>query len=369
MKVLFIGPLKNSWYQGGGVTEYLNDIINKFKGDKKIDFEIMSYKYPSYKQKNIKVHKIPFFNLSKHIKGFSFIFFGILYILLNNKKLPKIISIQLSGLQDVFLIPFLKLTNKKVSVTVHCTRGHKFTKTKITRYLFKSFLNKADNIIVVSKDSKKFLEELGVKKDITVIHNGINLEKYENYYKKYKKNLKVEEKTIFYFGRLSKEKGIFTLLKAAKELEDFKFEIAGKGPLKEDIDKYIKKNEIKNVKLMGYLSEEKLIKEIMNSEIVVLPSNIESFGLAIAEAMALSKPVISTKVGSIPELINHKKTGILISPKDYKELTKKILELHNNPKLRKKLGVNARKEVKKRFCWNVIFKKVKKHYKKIYDEK
>jgi len=83
--------------------------------------------------------------------------------------------------------------------------------------------------------------------------------------------------------------------------------------------------------------------------VFVLPSRSEPFGIAIIEAMACEKPVISTKVGGIPEIIEHGRNGILIEPDDPKALTEALIMLIKDPELRFRLARNGYATVHKQF--------------------
>jgi len=92
------------------------------------------------------------------------------------------------------------------------------------------------------------------------------------------------------------------------------------------------------------------IVEIYRSlDLVVLPSKSEGFGRTIAEAMAMSKPVVATKVGGLPELILDGETGILIPPEDSNAFAEAILRVIENRQLASELGINGRRRVEDYF--------------------
>ncbi|MGC8577834.1 MAG: glycosyltransferase [Thermoproteota archaeon] len=82
------------------------------------------------------------------------------------------------------------------------------------------------------------------------------------------------------------------------------------------------------------------------SDVVVIPSRIETFGLSAAEAMACGKPVIATNAGALPELIQNNVNGILYTPGEIDELVKEILEVLSNRKKAEKLGEEAAKSIR-----------------------
>ena len=113
-----------------------------------------------------------------------------------------------------------------------------------------------------------------------------------------------KEKYFLYFGRLSEEKGIFTLIKAMKGLDTLLY-VVGTGPIKEDLEKYIEDNEIKNVQLLGFKNGQELTDIVGNSKAVILPSEwYENGPYSAIEALQLGRPLIGSNLGGIPELIN-----------------------------------------------------------------
>ena len=98
-----------------------------------------------------------------------------------------------------------------------------------------------------------------------------------------------------------------------------------------------------------------LAREIQNSDVVVLPSldDAESFGTVLVEAMACKIPVIGTRTGGIVEVIEDKKDGLLVKPRDSRGLEIAIKQILSNPKLSKSLKENGYKKIQKSLNWNV----------------
>jgi len=130
------------------------------------------------------------------------------------------------------------------------------------------------------------------------------------------------ENYILYLGRLSKEKGIITLIEAMKD-KDYELKIVGSGPLEDEIKEFIKTNYLKNVEMVGYKSGEELKNYVRNSRCVVLPSEwYENGPYSAMEAMALGKPLIVSNLGGLPELVDNGVNGYIYRTKD--ELSKVI---------------------------------------------
>lgn len=138
---------------------------------------------------------------------------------------------------------------------------------------------------------------------------------------------------VLYFGRLSAEKGIKTLMSACKSLPDIHFVIAGDGPLKPSIAN------IPNVEAIGYKTGSELSELISNAEFTILPSEAaENCPLSVLESIALGTPVIGSKVGGIPELIESNRTGILFEGGNVHALRQSIQSLWNNEDLIKQMS-------------------------------
>lgn len=136
----------------------------------------------------------------------------------------------------------------------------------------------------------------------------------------------VEKKDyVLYFGRYSEEKGIETLIKAAKELPDVKFLFAGSGPMIEQI------RGIENIQEVGFKSGAELELLIREAKFSVYPSECnENCPFSVMESQMYGTPVIGANIGGIPELIEVGKTGELFESGNILELKEKIQYLWNN---------------------------------------
>lgn len=160
------------------------------------------------------------------------------------------------------------------------------------------------------------------------------------------------EKQLIFAGRLSKEKGIHTVLEITKNLpKDVHLIIIGSGPEESAVIEAAKNND--NVHFLGYQSKEKTISLIRGSTILIQPSLAEGISATLLEAMACKIPVIATAVGGNKQLFIHNKTGILISPEDSNQLLREITNLLNNKEERNKIANSAYDEVQK-YSWSNV---------------
>ena len=171
---------------------------------------------------------------------------------------------------------------------------------------------------------------------------------------------------IAYIGRLSKEKGILTLIKAMKSLKNTDLYIIGDGPLRPELKKNIDEMGMSNIKLLGFKSGQELDSLIRNCAMTVLPSEwYENAPLSVLEAMACGKPVIGADIGGIPELVQHGKTGLIFEPGNSEQLSERLMDLCSNPQKVVEMGKKARRRVEKDFSKEEHFEKIEAIYKRL----
>ncbi len=147
-----------------------------------------------------------------------------------------------------------------------------------------------------------------------------------------------KENYILYFGRYSKEKGIDTLLKICKELPDIPFVFAGSGPLKEEITR------VKNIEEKGFLSGNELFQVIAGAKLVLFPSQCnENCPFSVMEAQIYGTPVLGSRLGGIPELIEEGKTGELLPAGDVELWSRTIRNLWEDKHKLQEYADNCRK--------------------------
>lgn len=132
-------------------------------------------------------------------------------------------------------------------------------------------------------------------------------------------------------GRLCEQKGQLLLIEAAKKLADkhidFELVLAGDGEMRPQIEALIAQYALQNrVTITGWISSDAVRKHILDSQILVLPSFAEGLPVVIMEAMSLKRPVISTYIAGIPELIKHGENGWLCVAGDVDDLAHTMQE-------------------------------------------
>ena len=180
------------------------------------------------------------------------------------------------------------------------------------------------------------LREMGFKGEVLYLPNFVNLDGCTP-------GNNGTEKDIVYFGRLSKEKGLFTLIDAMKGVKGVGLKIIGEGPIKEDLERKVEVFGCKNIRFLGYKTGEGLKNEVRKSVAVVVPSEcFENNPLSVIEGFSLGKPAIGARIGGIPELAKDNETGLTFEPGSADDLRSKIEYLIERPEKIIEMGKNAR---------------------------
>ena len=229
------------------------------------------------------------------------------------------------------------------------------------RNLFTPYQKYISHFIMVSNFIKdihiKYLPQ--IKNKSSVLYNFVDLDKY-NF------SLKPTTKKIVYFGRLSKEKGLLTLIDTLKYIPHIQLDILGKGPLASQI-KTLVNNEAPNINILGFKTGTELREIIANAKFVVVPSEwYENNPMTIIESFALGTPVIGSRIGGIPELVVEGKTGFLFEPFDsysLKTVLLKSTDVHYDDYL--KMRSNCRQFAEDKFNSKIYYENLMKIYKSV----
>lgn len=205
--------------------------------------------------------------------------------------------------------------------------------------LNKIYTNKINKIVTPSEFYKTKLVTDGIPANkIVAMHNFIDVKQYDVE--------TLNEGYALYLGRLSKEKGIINLIKAFEKIDIGKLYIAGDGPEKENILKFIKEKKLEErIQLLGFLNKDEVKDVVRKSRFVVVPSIwYENCPYSILETLAMGKPVVGARIAGIPELIKDKESGLLYKFDDIDDLASKMKILFEDKELAKKYGIQAKKQ-------------------------
>jgi len=226
-------------------------------------------------------------------------------------------------------------------------------------YRFRNLYNKIDFIITPSIFYEGELKKDGIK-NVKGLHNFILLEDYE---------VETEDNGyLLYIGRISKEKGIFDLVRAMKN-NNQKLYIAGSGPEKENVEKLIKDEKLEErVKILGFLIASEVKDDVRKSRAVVVPSVwYENCPYSVLETIAIGKPIIGADIGGIPELVIENENGLLFESGNSEDLSRKI-DLMYDDKLYKKFCEGSKK-LSKQYDKELYYKELMKIYELVLNKK
>lgn len=183
---------------------------------------------------------------------------------------------------------------------------------------------------------------------------------------KHKKDDIIEGNEILFFGRIEPYKGLDVLLEAApmifNKLPDWRIVIAGSGSLS-SYENLINDNRIRVIN--RYINDEEVQQLMRAAKMVVMPYKNATQSGIIPVAFALSKPVIATNVGGLPDVIINGKTGLLIQPNDKNALADAVIKLANDNELRQRLAHSAHEMGETELSWSKIARKHVTFYKSI----
>lgn len=169
---------------------------------------------------------------------------------------------------------------------------------------------------------------------------------------------------VGYVGRISPEKGIATLLEAARSCADIGFKAAGACHGAADL----MGRRPRNFDFLGHLAGGQLASFYADSRIVVLCSVWhEGFPTTILEAMAAGRPVICSRIGGLPEIVDEGETGLLFQPGDAEDLARKIRYLWDHPDLCRQMGQAGREKVLREYSLQRYYDRLMAAYEKVFD--
>ena len=279
---------------------------------------------------NVELMHVPHIPI-KNLKNLSFSFLGTLKAINNSKTYD---AVHAWNVPSAFIMKKIKAKKKILSVHGVYSKQVDMLHSKITSSIINSkesqVLDWADKLTTDSKFVQSEYAKLG--KSFEYIPAPLDSQKFQDIYTSTEK-----KNQIVFVGRDSFEKGI-------------------------DILRNIESKINASVKYCTNLDWKDAMKIVQESQILVVPSRIESIPQVIKEAFFLQVPVIATNVGGIPELISNNITGLLVPPENPEAMTDAINELLSDNNTKQKLSKNAFEFINKNFSWDVLIEKYIKLY-------
>jgi len=248
------------------------------------------------------------------------------------------------------------LFHKKVIYHIHGAEFKLFHSRAnyLTKKIFSYFINKVDGLICLSIQWQTFFESVFQPKSLIIVPNIID------YPSKNKRKSTSTGPVIFLFlGAIGNRKGVFDLLNVLSQRNNYyhgkiKLLIGGDGEVEKLKNVIAEKNLSGIVEYLGWVTKEKKIDCLQKCDVYILPSYNEGLPISILEAMSYGKPVISTNVGGVPEIVIYNRNGILIEPGNLVQLENSINFCIENRTLLNDYGNESKLIVKKHLPDGVI---------------
>lgn len=240
----------------------------------------------------------------------------------------------------------------------------------ITRYS----IEQSDGVTSISKYLlDRTVNEFDIKRSIEVIPNFVNCELYSRQPDPELRALWAPngEAIVMHLSNFRPVKRILDAVQIfalIREKMPAKLVMVGDGPDREAAEQLAMKLKIaQDVLFLGKQNDVHI--KLSQADLFLLPSELESFGLAALEAMACEVPVIATNVGGLPEVIQHGVDGYLVEPGDVQQAAKYAIDLLSRPDRGREMGQLARIHAKKNYCANDVIPMYERYYERILAQK
>ena len=263
------------------------------------------------------------------------------------RNVPYIVSLRGSD------VPYYDVYNRKVHFLNVLLKP-------INLYIWKN----AKKVIALSPSLKLTAMKTAPKQHIEVIPNAVETDIFNPTYDPKTQDHKFKLITV---SRLIKRKAIDHILTALAEINDKSITllIVGTGSherILKNVSNELHLNDV--VEFYGYCPREQLPEQYNRSDVFILPTLAESFGMVFVEAMACALPIIGAKTGGVVEIV-HSENGILVEPGNIEEIKRAILKMKHSYQTRVSMGYRNRERVLKHYSWKSISQKYLHIYKKV----
>lgn len=221
----------------------------------------------------------------------------------------------------------------------------------------RSLFNMASRVICLTgTEAESVAEVMGGYGRISVIPNGVDVDFFRPSDEK-------DSNLVAWVGRMVPEKGLVYLLEAMREVvkqhANVKLVLGGDGPLRQYLQNFARQLGLqKNIFFLGAINHEKVADILSKSSIFVFPSLKEGMPRALLETMACGNAIVGSNVSGIKGIVRNESNGLLVPPKDPEALSKAILTLLEEGKLRRFLGQNARELMVEKYDWAKVTAKL-----------
>ena len=254
---------------------------------------------------------------------------------------------------------------------------HHLDPSRLNRVIEARVMRRVERVVTVSEFSRRqAIAELGVPESkLAVVYDGVD-RKFVSRPKAAHllDRFRLRGKPVMLFlGGLKARKNVLALTAIWKEVTtecpDAQLVVAGGGPLMDALrDEARRVAPAGGIHLAGHVPEAEKVDYYNLADVFVSPSELEGFGLTVAEAMACELPVVVSRRGALPEVVAEGEGGFLCEPADTRAFARALVELLGDERLRRKFGAANRARVDRLFRWDRAAEEVRRIYEEVLDE-
>jgi glycosyltransferase involved in cell wall biosynthesis len=289
-----------------------------------------------------------------------------------NKRDIQVVNIHYPG-ECFFYFALLKtVLGFKLVVSVHGADFYPDGRpNRKHSWLMGWLLSAADRVVAPSRafllQFLELLPQFNLK--TTAIHNGVDVAELLGAVTAQHNNL---ANYILCIAHQNPKKNLDQLIRAFMRVKNIDTSLSlvlvGDGPMRRTLEELAGALQLDGkIHFLGWKNRAEVAELLKGCTLFVLPSKSEPFGIVIIEAMACRKPVVASRVGGIPEIIEHGKNGIMVDPDDPLDLAGAIEALLNDPDLRESLGANGQLTVHERFTYETMGRRYESLFSRLLD--
>ena len=326
----------------GGVSAYYETLLNSSLSKQ---VELSFVQTSSQKRKLSNTGKASISNIISAIKDCARFTWAII------TSRPQIVHIStavgLSFVKNAYCVLIARLLGKRVLLHPHCSLSAIYhERPKWWQWYFRQVIRLTNGVIVLSKEWCQLCSIVSGR-IVFYLPNAINVESYRNVARKHLSEVNYQKPCkVLYLGNLGKTKGSFDLVDAAAWVHsqgvDMRIDLIGDSLFSGDLEQLQQKissldmNDYVRLHAPAYGTEKLMF--LLDGDIFVHPSYYEGMPISVLEAMACGLPVIASKVGGIPDLIQDGVNGILVEPGNSEQLAAALCRLGRDHKLGHLMG-------------------------------
>jgi L-malate glycosyltransferase len=231
-------------------------------------------------------------------------------------------------------------------------------------------IEQSDGVTAISNYLRdRTIKEFEIKRPIEVIPNFVNCDYYKRsedweLRSKWAPNGEPIVMHLSNFRPVKRVTDAVEIFALVRQKMAAKLVLVGDGPDRGAAEYIVRKKKLqKDVLFLG--KQDRVQEKLGLANLFLLPSDLESFGLAALEAMACEVPVIASRVGGLPEVVTHGVDGYLVEPRDVESASKYAIEILSRPDRGHSMGAQARVDARKRYCANDVIPIYEAYYQKV----